>query len=333
MPLRLTVFAWLLALPSLAFAQETFSIVAVDTNNGKIGSAGASCLDATVVADGAAIISSVIPGKGAIHTQARYRPQNQENAEQKLRAGLGADSIIQWLVANDAFNSPEFRQYGIARLTPGNKPQTAAFTGSATDSFKGHLTGSTYAIQGNILKGQVVLDTMQQAFLNTSGPLEDRLMAALKAAAIPGADRRCLTEGVSSQSAFLRVAKPGDNKDSLFVDLKVTRTPKGVEPIDSLQKLFTDTQSVSISNKIAPKVQVTQSFREPELTIQTPEDLINQHRLKLELRKLNGQLLLSRPIHQSYQQVNLSPFKQGFYIYRIRNLKGQAIKTGQVVQF
>lgn len=74
--------------------QETFSIVAVDTSTGEIGSAGASCLDSRVVKGGASIISSVIPGKGAIHTQAVYRKANQENAEQRLKEGLSADSII-----------------------------------------------------------------------------------------------------------------------------------------------------------------------------------------------------------------------------------------------
>ena len=55
---------------SSLFAQDTFSIVAVDETTGEIGSAGASCLDDTQFpgSGGAFIISDILPGRGAIHT-------------------------------------------------------------------------------------------------------------------------------------------------------------------------------------------------------------------------------------------------------------------------
>ena len=68
----------LMHLPAILQAQDTFSIVAVDSITGEIGSAGASCVgSSTNYPHGAAILSDVIPGIGAIHTQASYLPANQ----------------------------------------------------------------------------------------------------------------------------------------------------------------------------------------------------------------------------------------------------------------
>ena len=63
------------------FSQDTFSIVAVDTITGEIGSAGASCVG-PIGGIGAFILSDVIEGIGAIHTQASYLSQNQTERSQ-----------------------------------------------------------------------------------------------------------------------------------------------------------------------------------------------------------------------------------------------------------
>jgi len=79
---------------------------------------------------------------------------------------------------------------------------------------------------------------MENAFLTTAGSLADGLMAVLQAAKVPGADTRCLDEGKSSISAFVRVAKPGDPEGDCYLDLNVPNTPVDVDPIDVLQGLF-----------------------------------------------------------------------------------------------
>jgi hypothetical protein len=63
-------------------------------------------------------------------------------------------------------------------------------------------------------------------------------MAAMQGAKIPGADSRCLDDGISSLSAFIRVAKLTNDTDSLYLHLNVNSTPTGVDPIDTLQDLF-----------------------------------------------------------------------------------------------
>jgi uncharacterized Ntn-hydrolase superfamily protein len=225
-----------------AFAQHTFSIVAVDTITGEVGSAGASCLDDNLFpgSNGAIIISDILPGKGAIHTQAYYHAGNQANARLKMEEGLSPAEIVQWLKTHDAGNvfSGSNRQYGIVDFDSLGQPRSAAHTGNFTMDWKGHITGATYSIQGNILLGPQILDSMEARFLNTTGSLADRLMAALQGANVPGADTRCLNNGTSSLSAFLRVAKPENSDDSLYLDLNVPSLPATQEPIDSLQTLY-----------------------------------------------------------------------------------------------
>lgn len=225
-----------------AICQDTFSIVALDTITGEIGSAGASCLDNIQFpgSNGAIIISDLLPGRGAIHTQASWNAVNQANARLKMEQGLSPQEVINWLKANDAQGGIAWvnRQYGIVDFDPQGHPRSAALTGNGCLNWKGHKTGTNYSIQGNILLGPEILDSIEARFLASTGPLSDRLMFALQGANVPGADIRCLQNGTSSLSAFLRIAKPGDAADSLSLDLNVPSLPTGMEPIDSLQRLY-----------------------------------------------------------------------------------------------
>lgn len=223
-------------------AQDTFSIVAIDTITGEIGSAGATCLDNITFpgSGGAIIISDILPGRGAIHTQSYWLPTNQANARLKMEEGLAPADILLWLRQNDpegAFGALK-RQYGIVDLDPQGHPRAAAFTGSSCLNYKNHKTGANYAIQGNILLGAQILDSMEARFLAATGTLAERLMQSMQGANVPGADSRCLNNGTSSLSAFLRVAKPTDSNDDFYLDLNVPSLPTGMEPIDSLQRLY-----------------------------------------------------------------------------------------------
>jgi uncharacterized Ntn-hydrolase superfamily protein len=216
------------------FSQDTFPIVAVDTITGEIGSAGASCVG-PIGGVGAFILSDVIEGVGGIHTQAQWNATNQQNAHDKMLEGLSPQQIIDWLIANDVQGNPTIRQYGIVDLT--RNGESASYTGINCSDYKNHVTGPGYSIQGNILLGQVIIDTMQYAFLNTDGPLADRLMATLQAAKIIGADTRCASRGTSSQSGFVKVVRIGDGNNP-YLQIIVPDTPSGKDPIDSLQTMF-----------------------------------------------------------------------------------------------
>ncbi len=218
--------------------QDTFSIVAVDTITGEIGSAGASCIDASQIEGGALIISDVIPGRGAIHTQSYWNATNQQNAHDRMVEGMSPAEIIQWLSTHDAQNNPAVRQYGIVDFDSNGHARSAGYTGVNCMNYKNHIAGINYCIQGNILLGQQILDSIEAGFLNTEGSFAEKMMAALQGANVVGADTRCTNNGTSSLSAFIRVARPEDPIGGFYCDLNVPELPEGMEPIDSLQTLF-----------------------------------------------------------------------------------------------
>ena len=229
---RLTPVLVCLVLLCATRASATFSIVAVDTLNQWVGSAGASCIA------GAQIIEGAVESVGAINTQALWNAENQANADSLMRAGITPDSIVAWLSANDAANDgfdAGDRQVGVVTLAgPG---ASAARTGSSTIFWAGHRTGLTYSVQGNILLDSTIVEMMEEAYLTTPGLLEDKLMAALQAAKVPGADSRCLPLGKSTISAYIHVTRPGDGVQS-YLDLVVPNTTGSTDPIDVLQTQY-----------------------------------------------------------------------------------------------
>lgn len=255
---------FLLLIPGLIFSiinisksQDTFSIVAVDPVTGEVGSAGASCVSGSI------ILSDVHPGIGVIHTQASYLAANQNYARSLMNLGLPPQQIIDSLVAHDAQGNPSVRQYGIVDLFNGGR--TAAYTGTNCLNYKNHILGSTYSIQGNILLGQQILDSMQTRFLNTSGSLADKLMAALQGAKVIGADTRCAGRNTSSISAFIRVGRAQDTTGTLYLNLNVNSTPVNKDPIDSLQVLYNNflTGVINISTEIPEKYILKQNYPNP----------------------------------------------------------------------
>jgi uncharacterized Ntn-hydrolase superfamily protein len=234
---KMTLLLFIL-LSQVIRSQDTFSIVAVDTITGEIGSAGASCIDNSQIEGGALIISDVIPGRGAIHTQSYWNSTNQQNAHARMVEGMNPQEIIDWLSTHDAQNNPAVRQYGIVDFDTNGQARSAAFTGANCLNYKNHITGPNYAIQGNILLGQQILDSIEARFLYTEGSFAEKMMAALQGAKVIGADTRCTDNGTSSLSAFIRVARPLDPIGGFYCDLNVPSVPEGMEPIDSLQTLF-----------------------------------------------------------------------------------------------
>jgi uncharacterized Ntn-hydrolase superfamily protein len=223
-------------------AQDTFSIVAVDSLTGEVGSAGASCISADNLElffpnDDPDFLGKVLPGRGAINTQSFYNAQNQANASARLAAGDTPQQVVEWLFANDAEGNSSTRQYGVAALQNG-QPMAAGFTGFNCYDFKDHRVGPNYSIQGNILLGPEILDSMEARFVNTPGCLAEKIMAAMQGAKVPGADTRCGGNGTSSMFAFIKVAKQDDDADNPSLRLFVAYNPLGIEPIDSLQALF-----------------------------------------------------------------------------------------------
>jgi len=323
--LVLSLFSW------KSIAQDTFSIVALDTLTGEIGSAGASCLDNIQFpgSNGAYIISDILPGRGAIHTQSFWLAANQANARLRMQEGLSPQQIIDWLKANDAQGGFSWvnRQYGIVDFDPQGHPRSAALTGSGCLDWKGHRLGTNYAIQGNILLGPAILDSMESRFLAATGSLADRLMACLQGANVPGADSRCLANGTSSLSAFVRVAKPGDTPGNFWLDLNVPSLPATMEPIDSLQRLF-DAWKTTVANNDLSAAAAVRLYPNPANASFTVT-MGNQEGL-LEIFDLAGRRLYSKSLLIGDNQIVPNSMPSGVYFARV-SVDGQPVLTHKLV--
>ncbi len=298
---------------------DTFSIAAIDPANNQVGSAGASCYN---TAPGCIILSDVHPGVGVIHTQASWLAANQNYARSLMNLGLTPQQIIDSLIAHDAQGNPLPRQYGIIYLNG----EVGAHTGSGCTDWKGHLTGPTYSIQGNILMGEQIIDSMKSRFLGTSGQLAVRLMAALQGAKVIGADTRCTL--TSSLSAFIRVANPNDPVNGpYFLDINVPMTHTGRDPIDSLQVLFNTwlTTGLSSFSNVAPKeYSLYQNYPNPfnpttiirfDITKQSNVKIVVYDMLGNEITKLVDAANL--PAGSYSADFDASHLASGVYIYKM----------------
>ncbi len=91
-------------------------------------------------------------------------------------------------------------------------------------------------------------------------------MAALQGAKVIGADTRCASRGTSSQSAFIRVARPGDTLGVLLLNLQVLSAPVNRDPIDSLQVLYNNwllTNIRNIENEVPKNAMLYQNYPNP----------------------------------------------------------------------
>jgi uncharacterized Ntn-hydrolase superfamily protein len=124
----------------------------------------------------------------------------------------------------------ETRQLGVVAADG----RSAAHTGAECLAWAGHRTGEGYAVQGNILAGEAVVTELERAFLETSGPLAERLVAALEAAQAAGGDSR------GQQSAAIVVEQAGaaaTARDALDRVCEL-RVEDHAEPIVELRRLL-----------------------------------------------------------------------------------------------
>jgi hypothetical protein len=160
---------------------------------------------------------------------------------------------------------------------------------------------------------------METAFLNTEGTLAEKLMAALQGAKRPGADSRCLEFGISSASAFIRVADPSDTDSSygnLSLDLNVWITSEVFEPIDELQTLFD--QALSVEDPLAVNgINIYPNPSKGELFIRS---VLNVK--EAILLNVTGQEVARFSIRENLTSIDFSKYGNGVYFLSLKNDKG-----------
>jgi uncharacterized Ntn-hydrolase superfamily protein len=305
------------------FAQDTFSIVAADSTTREVGSAGASCVDlfAAGFAD-PSFLGQLLPDTGAINTQADYTPANQNNARIRMRAGDTPIQIINWLAKHDAGGNSSIRQYGIVGFK-GDVVSAAGYTGTNCINYKNHVTGNIdgiyYSIQGNILLGQQILDSMEYKFRNATGDIACRLMAALQGANVVGADTRCAPDGTSSLFAFLKVAQPSDTygNPSFSISLR-THDNTQIEPIDSLQTIFDAQHSCEVTGikevAIPELLKVYPNPADNEITIKADPSLIGSQYI---ISDSSGRHVAIGTISGEIKRLDIQRFAPGLYVLAV----------------
>ncbi len=215
----LVAFLLLLARPALT----TWSIVAIDTASGEVGSAGASC---TASVGG---IVAIVPGKGVVVAQAASNTKARQRAVAMLRQGYAPKEIVAQIsdVWFDASRAQQ--QCGVVALARAGAP--AGFTGGETANAHADLQAYGVSVQGNSMAdsnfAQVMLAAYRQAHRNPAFRLADRLLAALEAGAkAGGGDKRCGRRQTAT-SAYLVVAKPGDAPNAPSLSLIIPGQLRG----------------------------------------------------------------------------------------------------------
>jgi len=203
---------------------STFSIVAYDSTETAWGIAVASKFLAV-----GAVVPWARAGAGAIATQSYANTAYAPRALEMMETGAPAEEVLQALISADP--QSELRQVGLVDRTGGS----ATFTGKSCYDWAGGVAGPGYAIQGNILAGAGVVQTMLQAYTaNSDTPLYWRLHGALLAGDRAGGDRR------GRQSAAILVVQPGAGYggfNDVWVDYRVDDHPDPVLRLGELLSL------------------------------------------------------------------------------------------------
>jgi hypothetical protein len=244
-----------LLLPSSAFA--TWSVIAVDRSTGRIVIASATCVDRDdQFLPGVQAV--VVPDKGIAACQAAVDSThtNQMLVFRELQKGTDPKAIIEMLSADPAFQG---RQFGIVDLQGRRAGHSGLSNGYVSQDMQGQVPGTEvfYSIQGNILRPGEVVPHAVKAFLNTSGAITDRVMAALEAADISGGDSRCSCppppaddiksripcDGKTAHVAYILMAERGDtngdshNNGTYTMFLRVAQPDKGANAIHEGENL------------------------------------------------------------------------------------------------
>lgn len=181
--------ALLTGLQMPAFA--TWSVIAVDRSTGRVVISSATC---TGNADDFLkdLQAVVVPGKGVAACQAGAdgTHQNQTLVFEELKKGTDPKKIVELLAQDPGFQT---RQFGILDLQGRSAGHSGLTNGFVTQNIAGQVPGTEifYSIQGNILRMDNVVPKAVKAFIDASGGITDRVMAAMEAADASGGDSRC----------------------------------------------------------------------------------------------------------------------------------------------
>jgi uncharacterized Ntn-hydrolase superfamily protein len=197
---------------------STFTIVATD------GAEWGVAVASRVLAVGA-IVPEADARWGVVATQATVNVGWKRAGMSLLKRGKSAQQTVDQLVAEDA--SPDVRQLIV--LDRGGR--AAAHSGEECQHWSGHIVGEGFAVAGNLLAGEEVIESMASCYQSAAGSLAQRLLLSLESGDSAGGDRR------GRQSAAVQIVRLSgglDGLDDRVCDLRVDDHP---DPVRELRRL------------------------------------------------------------------------------------------------
>jgi uncharacterized Ntn-hydrolase superfamily protein len=201
----------------------TYSIVARDPETGEMGVAVQSHWFSV-----GSIVSWGEAGVGVVATQSFVNPAFGPDGLELLKSGMTADQVVDKLIAED--EGRDVRQLAIIDVNGNVK----SYTGKNCIPGAGNIVGENYSVQANLMLNDKVPGAMSKAFEESTGPLAERMMAALFAAEEAGGDIR------GKQSAAILVVKgrsTGQVWADRLIDLRVEDDPYPLDKLDRLLKI------------------------------------------------------------------------------------------------
>lgn len=203
---------------------HTFSIVARDTVTGEMGVAVQSHWFSV-----GSIVSWGEAGVGVVATQSFVNPSFGIKGLELLKLGKSPQEAVDELIAAD--DGRDVRQLAILDV----KGRSASYTGKNCIPEAGNIAKENYSVQANMMLTDKVWGAMSESFENSTGPLAERMIAALEAAQNAGGDIR------GQQSACLMVVKSeatGNPWEDKFIDLRVDDHTEAVKELKRLLKVY-----------------------------------------------------------------------------------------------
>jgi uncharacterized Ntn-hydrolase superfamily protein len=208
-------------------ATGTFSIIAYDSATGQLGGA----VQSRVFSVGNGVLWAEA-GVGIAATQAIVDVSYGPQALALLRQGRSASDVVKTVWQRDPDpDTTRWSKLGRQFAVVDAKGNVAAYTGPRATPWAGDRQGPHVTVQGNILAGAGVVDSMLAAYTRAEGSFALRLVAALEAGQAAGGDTR------GKQSAALLIVKKCGGvwlHNDVVLRLQVDDNP---EPIVELRRL------------------------------------------------------------------------------------------------
>ncbi len=224
----------------------TYSILAFDQKTGAFGAAAATgslCVGGWVIRG--SLDAGLVASQGT-SPSTLWRDQSLE----AMKQGVAAEDAVKSITQADAGRA--HRQLialdGVGR--------TGGFTGSESVAWAGHQVAANLACAGNMLAGRSVLEAMETAYGESTEPMADRLLTALKASESAGGDSRGL------RSAALLVLTP----DGPPLDLRIDHDE---DPLSALHHLLAHTRALPYADWLKEVPVAADPTRAPK-TLATP---------------------------------------------------------------